>query len=231
MRMVNSGARLQFILRGTDDFAFIIQVADESDDLIVLDVIGALDPPVSEERFQDECAAWLNARSNEELARLREEARAKCRHRLGTYAGTTDFGVVAEAKLDQIAQISGRWDVYLGHRPATAKIEGWFVFGPWLRDFCRERFYQKPNRASAIEFIDAAHAKVTANQEQARAYRSNTTAEGAAWVADREAKRMGKTFRRVVDVGSIGNGGHVVTWEDTDGVFHTEDDYNNISFI
>lgn len=229
MRMVISG--LRFTLRNDRAHGLAVEVADEADPEIVLQIVTGFDGPLSETQFNDECTNWLNARSNEQIMHLRELARGRYRHQKHSYIHTTDFGADAEAKLDEIARISQRWDVYLGHKAATARIEGWFVFGPWLRDFCGQRFYQKPSRKRAIEFIDLAHAKVTANPEQARAYRSNTTADGASWVADREARSQGKTFKKVVDVASIGNGGHVVTWLDDDGVFHATEDNNNISFI
>jgi hypothetical protein len=228
MRMVNSGLRLQFTLRNDPANGLAVEVADEADPAIVLQMVTGFNTPLSEAQFDDECTKWLNARSNQQIAYLRELARRRYRHQHGTYARTTDFGLEAEAKLNEIVHIAGRADVYLGHEPSH-QLEGWFVFAPWLRDFTGERFYRKPNLKNAVEFIDLAHAKVTANRQQARDFKLPQSATGADWVASTAADRSGKKLRRVVEVGSIGNGGHVVVWQDSDGDFHATEDYNNVS--
>jgi hypothetical protein len=237
MRLVNSGSRVQFTLRTGAENGFVIEVGEEANPKVVLDTITDFTAPVPEQQFTEEfdqaCAAWLNERSNEELAALREEARRRYRHEHGTYVGTTDFGREAEARLDKIAEISGRRDVYIGHEPHVNRaIEGWFVFAPWLAEFCRERHYHKPSMQYALAFIDTAHRKAVLAPEEIRAFAvPDPLPEGSHWVADRAAGARGKEIRRVWSVESIGNGGHVVTWEDRDGCFHTTEDYNNIDMI
>jgi hypothetical protein len=232
MRMVNGAARLQFALRAGDEDGLKIEVGDERTPEVVLDTMTGYTAPVTEEHFQNECATWMNAHEKE-LTALREAARGRYRHEHGTYQGTTDFGPEAEAKLDEIARAAGRHDIYIGHNPHLNRaVEGWFVFAPWLRDFCGERFYQKPNKEYALAFIDTAHRKAVLGAEHIRSFAApGLLPEGAHWVADRAAEARGRQVRRVWSVESIGNGGHVVTWEDRDGCFHTTEDYNNIDIF
>lgn len=231
MRLVNSGARLQFTLRAGAETGAVIEVGEEANPKVVLDTITDVTGPVSEEEFQEACAAWLN--THIDLEALREQARGRYRHEHGTYVGTTDFGHEAEVKLDKIAELSGRPDIYIGHKPHINRaIEGWFVFAPWLLEFSHERFYQKPTKEYALAFIDTAHRKAVLGAENIRAFASpGPLPEGAHWVADRAAGARGKELKRVWSVESIGGGGHVVTWQDRDGCFHVTEDYNNIDMI
>lgn len=151
---------------------------------------------------------------------------------LPVYApGSTPFGPEVEAKLNEIARITGRQDVYLfTDRP----IEGGgkrdrYVFGPWLRHGTGLRNYAHYRMEWALEFIDAAHRVVTGSDAGPGAY-EQFLPTGAAYVANEAAKREGVKVRRVVDVALVGNGFRQVTWQDTDGKWHLTEDLYDIEF-
>jgi hypothetical protein len=85
-------------------------------------------------------------------------------------------------------------------------------------------------------FITRAYAKVTApgfNAEEWRQMRGGELPVGTSWVVDIAARHAGvdEQLARAVDVGSIGNGGHVVTWTDGKTGYYTTEDYNNIDIF
>lgn len=233
MRYVNSGLNVQFTAKHyTDTKGWVIVVTDENDVELRLDTISLWEEKLTAEQFQEQCARWLN--NTEDLYNLRKEARAAEQRMRGFYSGVTPFGTAAETKLVSLARTFDRNDVYLG----TAREMGrdWFVFGPWLRALTGERFYRKSTMEYALEFIETAYRKAGMRHVQPSDFRQMRPGElpvGADWVARGAAQRRGIEADRVrvVDVQSIGNGGHVVTWTDGKSGFYVTEDYNNIDIF
>lgn len=233
MRQVNSGLNVQFTARHySDNRGWVIVVTNEDDTDLRLDTITIREAKLTEEDFDQRCAQWVNTHDAEQIAKLRAEAWAAGQRMHGHHMGATPFEPEIEMQLDEIASAAGRNDVYLGTVQELGRE--WFVFGPWLKTLTRERNYTKLNVGYALEFIAKAHRKATApdmDRAQWRQLRAGELPEGALWVAHRAARSAGidEGLVRVVDVGSIGNGGHVVTWTDGRSGFYVAHDYNNIS--
>lgn len=235
MRLIDSGLNLQFTAQKDPGGGWTIIVANEDDTDLVLDRITVLREELTGEQYSDECADWVNAHPGTQIDELRKtatDARNAKRWYKGGHAGTTPFGAEAERQLDIIAHFIGRADVYLGTDDSAGGTK-WFVFGPWMRRLTGERHYRKPNLTAAVEFIDLAFKHMCAEPTTSARFRQlqpDQVPEGADWVAVESARARGiKSDQRVrvVDVLSIANGGHVVTWTDNQAFYVTED-YNTV---
>lgn len=235
MRLVNSGLNVQFTAKHySDTRGWVIVVTNEDDTELRLDVIPLQEATLIEEDFTQACARWVNTHDAEQIAQLRAEAWGAGQRMRGRHMGATPFEPEIEMQLDEIASAFGRGDVYLG----TVREVGrqMYVLGPWLRGLTGDRHFRNGSLTYVLGFIDRAYAKATAadvRPENFRQMRQGELPEGATWVARGAARRAGidEGRVRVVDVGSIGNGGHVVTWTDQSSGFHVTEDYNNIDIF
>ena len=236
MRYINSGVNLQFTAKRHGDIGWVVAVMNEDDFAVRLGTVtlGRPHGELTSEEFNEACTRWLNQHDNEKLEALRKEARDADLRMRGFHACTTPFGDEVEAKLDEIARAFGRNDVYLGTNHWLGRQM--FVLGPWLRGLTGDRHYHNGSLTYTLGFIDRAHAKATASDVQPGEWqqlRPGQLPVGAMWVAEQSARGYGldTVGVRVVDVGSIGNGGHVVTWTDQKTGFYVTEDYNNIDIF
>lgn len=233
MRFINSGLNLQFTGKPyPDGRGWVVVVTNEDDLELRLDTFGTSGETLDSERFLQVCARWIN--DHDDFDALRKEARAAVQRMRGSHAGATPFGPAVESQLDTIARVFDRGDVYLG----TGQDMGrqMFVLGPWLRYLTGDRHSTSASLKYVLGVIDRACKKATAADVQPsefRQMRGGELPEGATWVACRAARAAGidESHVRVVDVGSIGNGGHVVTWTDRRSGFYVTEDYNNIDIF
>lgn len=233
MRFINSGLNLQFTGKPyPDGRGWVVVVTNEDDLDLRLDTFNMSGEMLDSERFLQVCARWIN--QHNDFDALRERARAAMRRMQGMHVDATPFSAVVESRLDTIARVFGRNDVYLGTAREMRRDQ--YVLGPWLRGLTGERYYSNGNLEYTLEFIAKAYAKATApgvRPEDFRQMRPGELPEGATWVAHGAARARGidEGRVRVVDVGSIGNGGHVVTWTDQASGFYVTEDYNNIDIF
>jgi len=233
MRFVNSGLNVQFTAKHyTDNRGWVIVVTNEDDWSLRLGTISLPDGKLTAEQFEQTCTRWLNQTEN--IDDLRKEARAAEQRQRGFHQDATPFGAEVEAKLDTIARVFSRNDVYLGTTQEMGRQM--FVLGPWLRGLTGDRHFRNASLTYVLGLIDRAYAKATApgvQPEDFRQMRQGELPEGATWVAHGAARARGidEGRVRVVDVGSIGNGGHVVTWTDQASGFYVTEDYNNIDIF
>lgn len=236
MRFINSGMNLQFTAKKHGDIGWVVAVMNEDDFAVRLGTVTVPHPhgELTADQFNEACTRWLNKHDNEELAALREQARGDEQRMRGFHAGTTPFGDEIESQLDEIARVFGRNDVYLGTKQWMGRQM--FVLAPWLRGLTGDRYYHNASLTYVLGFIGRAHAKATAPDVQPNEWQQLRLGQlpvGAMWVAEQSARGRGldSVGVRVVDVGSIGNGGHVVTWTDQKTGFYVTEDYNNIDIF
>jgi hypothetical protein len=234
MRFINSGLNVQFHGKDHSASGWVVTVTNEDDWSVVLDTMTLGHRKVSAEEFEAMCVRWLNQHDNDQIEALRQRARAAEQRMRGFHQGATEFDAETEAKLDAIARLSGRNDIYLGTKQEMGRQM--FVLGPWLRGLTGDRYYYSASLVYVQGFITRAYEKVTApgfNAEEWRQMRQGGLPTGTSWVVGIAARHRGvdETVARAVDIGSIGNGGHVVTWTDGKTGYYTTEDYNNIDIF
>lgn len=174
----------------------------------------------------DEFGRWCTAWS----ASLRDDQWTRMGHQMGRYnPAATDFDSVTCGRLNAVARLTGREDVFL-----YSGDEGGYVFGPWTRRLIHARSYLAPTEERANEYVRLLYREVTDDEWGARRHRPlwpRELPEGTEWVARRSAEQRSVTFGRVVDLDLIAGGGQVVTWVDDEGNYHITEDYHNIDLM